>query len=73
MPDIPDTSNVTSIEGLTIAQLEYSGWYCHLFGSTGDNGFTYRPLKDNVPNRFVRWMMKLCFACTWVNNEGETK
>lgn len=43
---------------------EQSDWICHLFGSKGD-GFCYNPLKGCEPNWFVRWMMKICFACTW--------
>jgi len=41
-----------------------SSWRCHLFGSKG-SGITYIPAEGDVPNRFVRWMMKVCFACTW--------
>jgi hypothetical protein len=48
---------------------ELSDWECELFGSKNRNGFRngliYRPNKGNVPNIFVRWMMKICFACTW--------
>ena len=43
-----------------------SEWRCYLFGATYNNGIHYRPVKGNVPNRFVRWMMKVCFACTWI-------
>lgn len=49
---------------------EHSEWICHLFGSTG-NGISYRPLKGQVPNFFVRWMMKICFACTWVKDKKQ--
>jgi len=44
---------------------ELSDWECELFGSKNRNGLIYRPNKGNVPNIFVRWMMKICFACTW--------
>ena len=47
---------------------ERSGWTCYLFGSKG-YGLTYKPAKGDVPNRFIRWMMKVCFACTWVKDE----
>lgn len=45
-----------------------SGWECYMFGSTPElnDGIVYAPGEDNVPNWFVRWMMKICFACTWV-------
>jgi len=47
---------------------EYSEWKCYMFGNKpdADHGIVYQPVKGNVPNRFVRWMMKICFACTWV-------
>ena len=44
---------------------ERSNWECHLFGSTGEDGISYQPLKGKVPNRFVRWMTKICLACKW--------
>jgi hypothetical protein len=47
-----------------------SGWTCYLFGNTPNgNGLIYVPNKQNVPNAFVRWMMKICFACVWVKNK----
>ena len=49
---------------------EYSDWKCHLFGPQGI-GITYQPIKGQVPNAFVRWMMKVCFACTWVKVDKE--
>lgn len=44
---------------------EPSGWRCLMFGATGTDGLVWAPAKGNVPNRFVRWMMKVFFACTW--------
>jgi hypothetical protein len=56
---------------LTIPKL--SNWTCYLFGGSPGNGIQYTPIEGKVPNRFVRWMMKLCFACTWVkNNETQS-
>ena len=50
---------------------EPSEWKCYMFGnSASGNGIVYTPLEENVPNRFVRWMMKTCFACTWVNEKN---
>ena len=47
-----------------------SDWKCYLFGNKpGGNGITYMPTVGNVPNVFIRWMMKICFACTWVKEE----
>ena len=50
---------------------EYSKWKCYLWGNKPDNdtGLSYIPIKDNVPNFFVRWMMKVCFDCTWIKGD----
>ena len=46
---------------------EPSEWKCYMFGGIGGyNGLVYHPNKGNEPNRFVRWMMEVCFACEWV-------
>ena len=37
-------------------------WRCYLWGSTN---VYYTPLKGAVPNRFIRWMMKICLGCRW--------
>lgn len=49
---------------------ELSEWKCYLFGSSDGQGFIYHPVKGKEPNKFVRWMMKVCFACTWVKDES---
>lgn len=46
-----------------------SGWTCYLFGGDQNYGMRWTPAKGKVPNVFVRWMMKLCFACTWVKRD----
>ena len=59
-------------EGLTITeQPELSGWKCYLFGSKPEMypAFMYTPNIHNVPNWFVRYMMKICLGCTWVKGE----
>lgn len=44
-----------------------SEWKCYLFGARPNRpGMEYIPAKGCVPNWFIRWMMKICFACTWV-------
>lgn len=64
MPDYKKISN--EIGSWTIKPIVYSGWICYMFGCGDDGGgLVYRPKESNVPNRFVRWMMKVCFACTW--------
>jgi hypothetical protein len=46
-------------------------WQCYLFGNKpGGIGIVYVPTKGQVPNWFVRWMMKVCLGCTWVKKEN---
>ncbi len=54
------------------AQPEQSEWKCYLFGNTpqDNQGIVWIPAKGQEPNWFVRWMMKVCFACTWEKNNG---
>ena len=51
---------------LTIPKL--SNWTCYLFGGSPGDGIAYTPVEGKVPNRFVRFMTRICFACTWVKN-----
>ena len=48
---------------------ESSKWVCHLFGTNpkSQGGLTYFPVVGNVPNWFIRFMMKHLLGCTWVN------
>ena len=47
--------------------LEKSNWECYLLGNRpGGMGIVYYPQKGKVPNRFVRFMMTICFDCKWV-------
>tara|TARA_R110000822_G_C15073261_1_gene468840 strand:- start:55 stop:273 length:219 start_codon:yes stop_codon:yes gene_type:complete len=69
-----DELDLTAVsEGLTIAeQPELSGWKCHMYGSNPDGyGMVYYPTEGNVPNFFIRYMMKICLGCTWVKGEDE--
>ena len=43
-----------------------SEWTCYMFGGKEGDGIAWIPTEGNVPNRFVRFMMKVCFGCTWV-------
>ena len=52
---------------LTIPKL--SNWTCHLFGGSPGNGIAYTPVEGEVPNRFVRFMSRIFFACTWVEKK----
>ena len=52
-------------------QPECSDWKCYMFGNRPDGyGITYFPVKGQVPNRFVRFMMKVCFDCLWVKEDN---
>ena len=49
-----------------------SEWKCYLFGNRPEtnDGLAYVPAKGQEPNWFVRWMMKVCFDCTWVKEQS---
>ena len=59
------------IDGVRINQKELSEWKCYMFGNTPEinDGLLYQPTIGNVPNAFIRFMMKICFACTWVKGK----
>ena len=47
-----------------------SNWSCYMFGNRpGGIGIIYTPQEGRVPNRFVRFMMYLCFDCLWVKKD----
>ena len=50
---------------------EQSKWTCYMFGNRPWNGMgmVWYPQKGQVPNRFVRFMMKICFDCYWVKKD----
>jgi hypothetical protein len=53
-------------------QPESSDWKCYMFGNRpGGHGIIYFPAKGQVPNRFVRFMMKVCFDCLWVKADNQ--
>jgi len=51
---------------------ERSEWKCYMFGNNPkrNDGIVYIPRKGCEPNWFVRWMMKVCFDCTWVKEKN---
>jgi len=50
---------------------DYSEWKCYLFGNRPcGQGMVYYPAKGYVPNRFVRFMMKVCFDCLWIKEDN---
>jgi hypothetical protein len=54
-----------------IHQSKYSNWTCYMFGNRPDANFgiAYTPAEGRVPNRFVRFMMRICFDCLWVDEK----
>ena len=50
---------------------ETSDWKCYMFGSKVGSGysFLYQPSIGNIPNWFIRYMMKICLGCTWVKEK----
>ena len=48
-----------------------SAWKCYMFGNKPNinDGISYNPKEGCEPNWFVRWMMKICFDCTWVKEK----
>jgi len=53
-------------------QPESSDWKCYMFGNRpGSQGIIYFPAKGQVPNRFVKFMMKVCFDCLWVKEGNQ--
>jgi hypothetical protein len=65
--DKPAQSNLPYPYTLNLPK--YSNWTCYLFGAAPGHGLAYTPLEGKVPNRFVRWMMKLCFDSNWVKKD----
>jgi len=50
---------------------EPSNWQCYLYGNRpGGLGLVYCPEKGKVPNRFVRFMMRICFDCYWAKKDN---
>jgi hypothetical protein len=49
---------------------ERSEWTCYMFGAVNGEGIQYTPAKGREPHWFARWMMRICFDCRWVNEEG---
>ena len=61
---------ITTTGAVFIKPPERSEWICYLFGGRKGEGISYRPVKGYEPNWFVRWMMKVCFDCTWVKEKN---
>ena len=65
------TENKTDYKLQYISLPEQSKWTCYMFGNRPWNGMgmVWYPQKGQVPNRFVRFMMKICFDCYWVKKD----
>ena len=51
-------------------QPKLSNWKCYLYGNRpGGGGIVYIPSEGQVPNRFVRFMMRICLGCLWVKEK----
>ena len=59
----------TESPSLMINNPKLSNWTCYLFGGSPGDGIAYTPVEGQVPNRFVRFMTRICFACTWVKKD----
>ena len=67
-PVKPSGANLPYPYTLNLPKL--SNWTCYLFGNRpGGSGIIYTPQEGRVPNRFVRFMMRICFDCKWVKND----
>ena len=67
-----DYSSITfySITFYSINLPKPSNYTCYMFGNRpGGSGIIYNPAEGQVPNRFVRFMMRICFGCLWVKND----
>jgi hypothetical protein len=66
----PYTSNILTSNTTTLSFPKSSNWTCYLFGNRpGGSGMCYIPAEGQVPNKFVRFMMRICFDCLWVKND----
>jgi len=48
---------------------KHSNWTCYMFGGSPGYGIAYTPQEGRVPNRFVRFMTRICFDCKWVEKK----
>ena len=66
---VMDATPYFNWDGVSLNIPKQSNWKCYLFGNRpGGNGIMYVPSEGRVPNRFVRFMMRICFDCLWVKD-----
>jgi hypothetical protein len=64
------STDYSSISFYSINLPKTSNYTCYMFGNRpGGSGMIYKPAEGQVPNRFVRFMMRICFGCLWVKND----
>ena len=62
--------NISTENTISFYAPKQSNWNCYLFGNRpGGNGMIYIPQEGRVPNRFVRFMMRICFDSVWVEEK----
>ena len=66
-----DTEGILMYKPQYIGCPKYSKWTCYLFGNRpwSYTGLSWTPEEGRVPNRFVRFMMRICFDCYWVKKD----
>ena len=69
MTEINEAQVIQPSYPYTLNLPKQSNWTCYLFGGSPGDGIAYTPVEGKVPNRFVRFMTRICFACTWVKND----
>jgi hypothetical protein len=66
---IPVSPNVFPMTQTPFNLPKQSNYTCYMFGNRpGGMGMCYTPAEGQVPNRFVRFMMRICFDCKWVKD-----
>ena len=69
MDATPYLNKWNTYDVMSVKVQKESGWKCYLFGNRpGGNGIIYVPPEERVPNRFVRFMMRICFDCLWIKD-----
>ena len=67
---IPVSPNVFPMTQTAFNLPKQSNYTCYMFGNRpGGMGMVYTPAEGQVPNRFVRFMMRICLGCTWVKDK----
>ena len=69
MDATPYLNKWNTYDVMSVKVPKQSNWKCYMFGNRpGGSGIMYIPSEGQVPNRFVRFMMRICFDCLWVKD-----